>query len=119
MKEGKVQQDQSGFKNVIGKGYKLMFGRQFIHYNSSNQVASLKLDWSERKHLGLSCQNEGQADGCDRTCKAKLKDEKGQRIRNAEFPPLTCDIINNNCNSGVTNVARNQAPEPLLTCCVP
>lgn len=89
----------------------MSFVRQFIHYDSN------RLSTTEEKKSTFSCQDEEGADDCERTCKAK--GWKGQSIRNAEFPPLTCDIINNNCDSGVTNVARNQAPEPLLTCCVP
>lgn len=52
---------------------------------------------------------------------SRLEDERAKKKvpEMQKFPPLTCDIINNNCNSGVTNVARNQAPEPLLPCCVP
>lgn len=31
----------------------------------------------------------------------------------------TCNIIYNDCNRGVPNVAWNETPEPFLSCCVP
>ena len=32
---------------------------------------------------------------------------------------FTCDIIDDNRNRRISNVGRDQAPEPLLTSCVP
>lgn len=63
----------------------MSFVRQFIHYNSSTQMASLKLDYNKRK-LFFSCQNEEQADDCDRTCKARLKDERGRVLEMQNSP---------------------------------
>lgn len=64
----------------------MSFVRQFIHYNSSDQMASLKLDYNKRKLFFFPCQNEEQADDRDRTCKARLKDERSRVLEMQNSP---------------------------------
>lgn len=80
----KTSQDSRLQEDVRGKGYETRaFVRQFIHHK---RVASFKLNYGERKVFFFSCQNEERAHGCDRTCKARLKDGKGRVLEMQNSP---------------------------------